>query len=349
MRKISVVFVITILFGCYSSEISEGKSETLEYVDSDESKSLILFGNKESISKLVHGKIPFDDYIQIQDPYDLIISCEFNNEEGVPPHDKFLNNTKNNDLFSRNFRTFVGDRFISAGDNDSSAVTRVQLANYCLEVINNPGPFPPIIIPVVTPIEDKVYINVSFENSLTESLLRPAFELAIEEWNDAINDNQFNTYLDGSPQVYFRIAQKNTLDYGNIEVSRLSPGEQMFPSSMLMPSDAFALARVGRYSEIFGSGSGIFKHLIGKYMWINKAKFSSLSLIQKKNILMHEFGHSVGFLHTSTQEVNIEGTSRFSTSIFNNRDGIFRDEDLLAIDRIFNVPVEFFEMQGVCD
>ncbi|WP_330444551.1 hypothetical protein Q4Q34_15910 [Flavivirga abyssicola] len=329
-----------LLVACSNSE------EQVILNNSKESKNLILFGNERSISKLIKNK-GFDFLInealfhENDINEELIIGCEF---EKNKLEVKFKNNEfdiiskKKSNIYARTFNTSVGDEYISSGNNDTSAITRIQLANYCHEVIYIPFP---VIVPVVTPIVEKVYINIYFDNVTTQNIWGPAYSEAIDEWNAVLNDNTVNTYLDGSPQIYFRIAPENNLDYGNIEVLRVT-------SSELVSSNSFAEARLGRYREVV-SGSGIFKHTIGKTMWVNKDKEGTLSLDQKKNVLLHELGHSVGFYHTSTQASNIEGTSQSSPSIFNMRDGIFRDQDLIAIDRIFNVPIEFVEVQGGCD
>ncbi|GAA4882945.1 hypothetical protein GCM10023311_01320 [Flaviramulus aquimarinus] len=346
MKKLNFLFIVLLLISCSDSEeqiIPDNSREQISSNNTEEPKSLILFGNKESVSKLIKNQ-GFDFLInealseEIPKGEEMVISCEFENDNSIIRPKKNKHEVIDTNPYSRTFRTFVGDEYISAGNNDSSAITKVQLANYCSTVIHIPFP---VIIPVITPIVEKVYINVYFDNLTTQNIWGPAFSAAIDEWNAVLNDNTVNNYLDGSPQVYYRIAPRNALDYGNIEVLRV-------PSNGLVNSNSLAEARVGRYKEIY-SGAGIFKHYVGKRMWVNMDKEGGLSLTQKKNVLLHEFGHSIGFLHTISQASNIEGTTQTGQSIFNMRDGIFRDQDLLAIDRIFNVPVEYVQIEGGCN
>lgn len=331
MRYLSFIFIFLFLSSC-STESHE--DATPNEISKNFTKKTVIYGNKEKIVGLINNNtisevLENNKRFVEDDRNALLISCSFKKNKFETLD---LEHFNQNSTQSRTFRTLVGDMYISAGNNDPDAMTRVKIIENCHI---NTGLF--VFVVPLLPVPDPVYINVYFDTPDIQSVWGDAYAAAIEKWNMALNDSSFNSYLDGEPQVYFRLAPENNDDYGNIRVYRV-------PGSEMANTNAYAEARVGYYNQL--TNNGLYFHRIGRYMWLNNNLDQNMSLQQKTNILMHELGHSIGFLHTNSQAPNIEGTTQTTNSIFNSQDGIFRDLDLLALDRIFNVPVETIEYQG---
>ncbi len=330
MKRITIIFACFFVFNC-SNDNESLTTETL-----NNTNKIIVFGKKSDINKAIKNKT-LKNLMQVNETIPLTeVTCYDNtgyngntggsNDDDSGGGKPIPDGQDGNGNWYRSFSTFAGDMYIS-NDSDPDAIRRVELIGDVLCY----DPY----------YSQNSYINVIVENSVNFNWVN-AVNTAISEWNDAINNNPNNDgvasiFHPDSPHIYFRLAnQANENDYANITI-------RMIPSSNFHNPNAVASARVGNYQLI---ANGVFRHFVGDDLRINEdfANYGSQFAI---TAMVHEIGHNLGFRHSNTNAPNIAGTSQNNQSVMNshvqngwNSQG-FYSEDLLAIDRIFNVQTDW--------
>ena len=183
------------------------------------------------------------------------------------------------------------------------------------------------------------YINVTIDNNVPSTYAQ-AVGVAIGRWNAAINANPNNSIFVDNPHIYLRIAPQNLNDLGNILV-------KVYQASEMKQTNYVAETNKGSYNTRFWNGAQVTQYNIGENLKLN-ANFQSHTLEGATTLLVHEFSHAMGFLHPYEQEANIYGTDKDAPSAMggsNPTPGEFTFQDLLAIDRVFNVSESWILME----